>query len=346
MGRTLKGISMVDRRATNRFDSRVVVNWGLSRGAIFTEDFARNISKNGLCLVTLRPPKQNDKIDLEILSPGQNAQFARGLVKWVRPIAKQNKTEFDVGIEFVEFAKGENDFCREKKFYDFVTRVWQSLVCVTALVFISPLFLIMAVISRTVNGGHIIYRGLRVGKDKKLFTIYKFRTLKKNAESEIGDRLFNHQTDVEYYLPLGLFLRRTKLDEIPQLYNVIKGDMNLVGPRPIRPVFLNKYICSIPNYEMRFAIKPGITGSAQLRGHYYTSDRNKLRYDLIYMKNRSVLLDLKIIFLTFVKVLRAWTNLARKFFAKPSLEQTSDDPCIGPVKNTEVVEALDKCESS
>jgi hypothetical protein len=132
------------------------------------------------------------------------------------------------------------------------------------------------------------------------------------AETQIGARLLAKEDQETYYTKIGRFLKRSKLDELPQLFNVIRGEMRLVGPRPLRPIFLEQCEQSIPNYSSRFSVPPGITGVAQLRGGYYTSQRNKLRYDLIYIRRRSLLLDSQIVFLTFVKVLNRW--FSRGFF--------------------------------
>jgi lipopolysaccharide/colanic/teichoic acid biosynthesis glycosyltransferase len=164
------------------------------------------------------------------------------------------------------------------------------------LVLLAPLFLVIGLWIKLTSQGPILYRGLRVGKDRRIFTIYKFRTLQVGAEEKIGARLL---TDCDaYYTRIGKFLKRTKLDELPQLVNVLKGEMNLVGPRPVRPIFLEKLCCDVPRYPLRFAVKPGMTGLAQVRGGYFTNPKNKLRYELLYMKNRSLLLDVKLIALT------------------------------------------------
>jgi lipopolysaccharide/colanic/teichoic acid biosynthesis glycosyltransferase len=164
------------------------------------------------------------------------------------------------------------------------------------LVLMVPLFVVIGVLIKITSHGPILYRGLRVGKDGRIFTIYKFRTLQIGAEEKIGARLLTERD--AYYTCIGKFLKRTKFDELPQLINVLKGEMNLVGPRPIRPIFLEKLCCDIPRYPIRFAVKPGMTGLAQVRGGYFTNPKDKLRYELIYIKNRSLLLDLKLIALT------------------------------------------------
>jgi hypothetical protein len=137
--------------------------------------------------------------------------------------------------------------------------------------------------------------------------MYKFRTLYADSERKIGGRLLSAQDD--YYTPIGKFLKRSKLDEIPQLINVLRGEMNFVGPRPLRPIFLERYLNEIPGYADRFRVAPGMTGLAQVRGGYWTTPRNKLRYDRLYIARRSLLLDAKLVALTALKVLNRWITL-------------------------------------
>jgi len=192
--------------------------------------------------------------------------------------------------------------------YETASRVLQVAVSVVGLVFLLPVMAVLAAAIKAVSRGPIFYRGLRVGKDERVFTIYKFRTLEVGAEEKIGSRLLNH--DDPFHHRLGRFLKRTKLDEIPQLLNVIRGDMNLVGPRPIRPVFLDESRKTVSGYSGRFAVRPGMTGLAQLRGGYYTSITNKLRYDMIYIRRRSLRLDFAILTMTFVKLVQKWITKA------------------------------------
>ena len=188
--------------------------------------------------------------------------------------------------------------------------VWavQAFVSVLGLIVFSPLLLVIALTIKLTDGGAIFYRGERVGRGKRIFKIYKFRTLVEDAEKKIGARLLGIEDQGIYYTRIGRFLKRSKLDELPQLLNVIRGDMRLTGPRPVRPIFLDQFERSIANYPERFLVPPGITGVAQLRGGYYTSPRNKLRYDLIYIKRRSLLLDFQVVFLTFAKILNRWLS--------------------------------------
>ncbi|MGH7822297.1 MAG: sugar transferase [Candidatus Binatia bacterium] len=178
-----------------------------------------------------------------------------------------------------------------------------SLVALLAL---SPLMLAIAVAIKLTSKGSVLYRGQRVGRGERIFTIFKFRTLVEGAEQTIGARLLTAADRESLATPIGRLLKKSKLDELPQLLNVLKGDMRLVGPRPVRPVFLPQFKREIPGYVARLLVPPGITGIAQLRGGYYTRPRNKLRYDLSYVRNRSLLLDLKIVLLTIVKVLDRW----------------------------------------
>jgi lipopolysaccharide/colanic/teichoic acid biosynthesis glycosyltransferase len=180
------------------------------------------------------------------------------------------------------------------------SRAFQVLLCLIALALLSPIMLTVAIAVRCTSRGPICYRGKRVGKDERIFHIYKFRTLVADAEQRIGARLLKEEDQV--YTPVGRFLKKWKLDELPQLFNVIKGDMALVGPRPVRPVFLESFKREIPNYPLRFQVRPGASGLAQLRGGYWTEPRNKLRYELVYIRNQSLWFDLWLMALTVVKI--------------------------------------------
>jgi lipopolysaccharide/colanic/teichoic acid biosynthesis glycosyltransferase len=186
-------------------------------------------------------------------------------------------------------------------------RLWQVVVAAVGFVLMLPVSTVVALLIRLTSRGPILYRGLRVGCGGALFSIYKFRTLMVGAEEKIGRRLLKPGDSL--YTPIGRFLKRTKLDEIPQLLNVVHGDMNLVGPRPIRPVFLEPLEREIPRYRERFNVLPGMTGLAQLRGGYFTDPRDKLRYDLLYIRRQSWWLDFQLVTLTFVKLLNRWLTL-------------------------------------
>jgi lipopolysaccharide/colanic/teichoic acid biosynthesis glycosyltransferase len=186
-------------------------------------------------------------------------------------------------------------------------RWWQVAVAALGFLALLPVSIVIALAIKLTSRGPILYRGTRIGRGLGLFTIYKFRTLLVDAEQRIGARLVTPGDPL--YTPVGRFLRRYKLDEIPQLLNVVRGDMNLVGPRPVRPVFLATSVRDIPGYTERFRIRPGMTGLAQLRGGYFTDPRDKLRYDVVYMRHRSFWLDFRLVLATFVKLLNRWLTV-------------------------------------
>ncbi len=187
------------------------------------------------------------------------------------------------------------------------SRVWQVAVATLGLLILLPVSLAIAVATKVTSRGPVLYKGTRIGRGMEPFHIFKFRTLLVDAEQRIGARLLTPGDPL--FTPVGRFLKRTKLDEIPQLWNVVRGDMNMVGPRPIRPVFLATSMREIRNYAARFVVRPGMTGLAQLRGGYFTHPRDKLRYDILYIRNRGFWLDLKLVVATFVKLLNRWLTL-------------------------------------
>lgn len=166
----------------------------------------------------------------------------------------------------------------------------------TGLLMAAPLFAFLWVMYRLFHGGDMIFTQERIGRDGRLFTVYKVRTMVKNAESVTG-AVKCHGRDPRVF-GLGWVLRRTHLDELPQLWNVFLGDMSFVGPRPERPELAAKYLAENPAYNLRHIVRPGLTGLAQIKGSYDTAYDYKLFYDLMYAFNVSLLLDLQIIYCT------------------------------------------------
>ena len=189
----------------------------------------------------------------------------------------------------------------ERPVYDAITSTYNFLGALVGIILLSPLLVTIALAVKLTSPGPALYRGARVGRGQKTFDIFKFRTMKVGSEQKIGKRLVQQGED--HYTSIGRFLRKYRLDELSQLFNVLRRDMNLVGPRPSRPIFLADHTASIRGYERRFLVRPGITGQAQVRGGYYTSPRHKLYYDMLYIARRSVLFDLQLIVLTFVRVM-------------------------------------------
>ncbi len=182
---------------------------------------------------------------------------------------------------------------------EFVKRTLDVTVSLLALVLGSPLFLLIALGQKLTSRGPVFYRQERVGKDGKVFWIHKFRTMYTDAEKRGGPQWA--QKDDPRVTPFGRFLRKTHLDELPQFFNVLEGDMSLVGPRPERPYFVEQFIKEIPLYRRRLNVRPGITGWAQVKyGYDQTIEdvKAKLRYDLFYIENLSLRMDLKILLST------------------------------------------------
>jgi sugar transferase (PEP-CTERM system associated) len=178
-------------------------------------------------------------------------------------------------------------------------RLASMLVSVFGLLLTLPLLPFVALAIKLTSPGHLLYHQKRVGKDGAIFYCHKFRTMRADAEADSGPTWADD--DDPRITPVGRFLRTTRLDEVPQLWNVLKGEMSLIGPRPERPEFVEWLIREIPHYKLRHTIRPGITGWAQIRYKYGSSvedAREKLRYDLFYIKHMSPGLDALTIFST------------------------------------------------
>ncbi|MBD3165720.1 exopolysaccharide biosynthesis polyprenyl glycosylphosphotransferase [bacterium] len=189
--------------------------------------------------------------------------------------------------------------------YAFIKRTIDILTTSLILLVSSPVLLFAMLLIKLDSRGPVIYRQERVGRHGRIFTLFKLRTMVSDAEkgtgpvwARLGDKRVTR---------VGIMLRRMRIDELPQLFNVLKGDMSLVGPRPERPVFVEKFIDTIPFYGRRLQVRPGVTGWAQTRHGYDESEEDvkvKLRYDLYYLENMSVGLDIKILVGTVVEVLQ------------------------------------------
>ena len=161
------------------------------------------------------------------------------------------------------------------------------------LVVLSPVFLLVAIAILVGMGTPVLFCQERLGRDLRPFTLVKFRTMMRDAEAVSGPVLAEDEDP--RVTPLGRFLRTYRLDELPQLVNILLGEMSFVGPRPERAFFIEQYLSEIPAYRERFRIKPGVTGLAQVSGGYATTPDRKLKYDLIYMYHQSLLMDVRIV---------------------------------------------------
>ena len=178
-------------------------------------------------------------------------------------------------------------------------RLVDVVVALAVLAGAFPLWVALALLVRFTSPGSIIYRQQRVGQHGRPFTMYKFRTMHRDAEATTGP-VWATKEDPRY-TPLGRWLRKLRLDEVPQLVNVLKGEMSLIGPRPERPYFVDQLVREIPLYSRRHRVKPGITGLAQVKWKYDTSledVRQKVKYDLFYIENMSLRMDCKILLRT------------------------------------------------
>lgn len=177
-----------------------------------------------------------------------------------------------------------------------IKSIFDRVVAATLALFFSPLLLLIAIAIYIRMGSQILFTQPRPGKDGRIFTFYKFRTM--TDECDLNGNLL---PDKERLTALGQFLRQTSLDELPQLLNVLKGDMSFVGPRPLLVDYLNRYT---PEQARRHEVKPGITGWAQINGRNAISWEEKFQLDIWYVEHWNLWLDLKILWLTLVKVLK------------------------------------------
>lgn len=187
----------------------------------------------------------------------------------------------------------------EKKIYDKLKRIFDVFLAFLILILTLPIWPLISLAIKIEDGGPVFYKQERVGKDRKNFFLIKFRSMIPEAEKE-GPKWAEEED--KRITKVGKFLRRTHFDEIPQMINVLRGDISLVGPRPERPEFVAQLEKEIPHYHLRHLIKPGFTGWAQIKFRYGRSimdAKEKFEYDLYYLKNRNFLLDLGILLKTF-----------------------------------------------
>jgi lipopolysaccharide/colanic/teichoic acid biosynthesis glycosyltransferase len=192
------------------------------------------------------------------------------------------------------------------RFRDVALRGLDVLFSAFFLLVSLPVTIVIALLLLATSGRPVLYRGERVGRGGRVFEMLKFRTLRPDAEQRLGPHLGPElvRRTTEETTALGSRLRATQLDEIPQLWNVLRGDMSLVGPRPIRPRFFEELAGELPAYWQRLVVRPGLTGFAQIRRGYETSMAEKLAHDLEWIADRSVRLYLRTLTFTAWRVLR------------------------------------------
>lgn len=205
---------------------------------------------------------------------------------------------FDISHTF------DTPFIRTKRspvkwYYPFVKRCVDTFLSGIALLILSPILIIVAMAIKLYDGGPVIYKQTRLTKGHREFYIYKFRSMSIDAE-KTGARLASRNDS--RITPIGKIIRPTRIDELPQLFNILKGDMSIVGPRPERPEIEEQYLEYLPEFSKRLKVKAGLTGYAQVFGKYNTTPSDKLKLDLLYINQQSLFLDFRLIFHT-VKIL-------------------------------------------
>lgn len=244
--------------------------------------------------------KESDKVYILDIPAERRNELLKLCYKAEKPVYCISKIS-DILLQGGYIVKYEDRpfFCCEKYRLDrseeCIKRIFDIFCSFCALVLLMPLFLCIAICIKLEDGGPVIYKQLRCTKGGKEFNIYKFRSMVVNAEPD-GVRLAEKED--RRITRIGGFLRNTKMDELPQLINILRGDMSIVGPRPERPEFIRKIIEEVPEFEFRTYVKAGLTGYAQVQGNYATSPLDKLKWDLMYIHQYSFALDLKIIIMT------------------------------------------------
>lgn len=211
-----------------------------------------------------------------------------------------------------------------------VSRMFNVSLSLLLVILGVPVFLIISAMIKLQDGGAVIYKGIRLGKNKKPYTMYKFRTLAPDAELEIGAALLSHKHQM--VTKSGKFLRDTRLDELPQLFNIIKGDMDFMGPRPERQAIYEKYCKDIPGYDKRFMVKPGLFGYSQLFtphgapkkiraliDNYFLLKKRKLSWEIYLVLKTIITINIVITFKTASSI---WSGfIMRKVLKKYSCEK-------------------------
>lgn len=183
----------------------------------------------------------------------------------------------------------------------FIKRLFDILLSLIAIIILSPIMIVVALLIKATDKGPVLYKQCRLTKNGKRFMVLKFRSMRIDAEKDGVARLSSGDKD-DRITPIGKFIRKVRFDELPQLFNILFGDMSIVGPRPERPEIAAQYEKELPEFNLRLQAKAGLTGYAQVYGKYNTTPYDKLQMDLMYIANPSIIEDIKIMFAT-VKIL-------------------------------------------
>lgn len=248
-----------------------------------------NLDKIDVVYITGNIPEEDQKEILYLLTKEGKQIFLYSKFENLALLnANIMNIEDETFLELTDFSiSSENDFI--KRLIDLITSI--ILIIIT-----SPIMLITAILVKITSPGPVLYKQVRITKGQKEFNILKFRTMSETAEKDTGPVLAT-ANDIRV-TPIGKYLRSLRIDELPQLLNVLKGDMSLVGPRPERPHFVNQFMIENRHYYLRHNVRAGITGYAQVNGKYATDFNSKLNFDLLYIKQYSLILDIQILLQT------------------------------------------------
>jgi exopolysaccharide biosynthesis polyprenyl glycosylphosphotransferase len=250
--------------------------------------------KNINCVVVSRHLKREGRLPVALFQLFSKGIFVMDLPNFYETVLRKVPLDDLEETWFLENIEGA------AQFYDPLKRAWESAAALAIGIALLPLELLIAILVALTSRGPVIYRQTRVGKNGRPFTLYKFRSMKALAadgSAETAGAAWATKNDSRT-TPIGSFLRASHLDELPQLANILRGDISFIGPRPERPELVARLAAEIPYYTTRLLVKPGVSGWAQLN---HRADRDiadvkqKLQYDIYYLKNRSLILDLAII---------------------------------------------------
>ena len=262
------------------------------------DDLPRILTENKIDDVILTLPSNASKDISELFATLQNETVNVQLVPDIPELFRLTSSIEDIdGLPIVSVSQGPlvGWAALQKQAID-------VSVSLLSLLLLSPILILISLLIAFTSGRPIFYSQERMGLDGKTFKMFKFRTMGKSAEEETGPTWA--RPDDPRRTKIGTFLRKTSLDELPQLWNVLRGDMSIVGPRPERPIFINSFRKELPGYMLRHKVKSGMTGWAQINGwRGNTSINERLKYDIYYIDNWSLALDFKIMLLTFWRVI-------------------------------------------
>lgn len=209
----------------------------------------------------------------------------------------KNKESYEEQKKHIQYLLKHNAtiVVKKKVIYDFIKRLSDIFLSIIIFPVALILIIVFGLLIKIETPGPIFYSQIRVGKNGKFFKIYKLRSMYEDAEKNGAQWAIKDDPRIT---KVGKFIRKTRIDELPQLINIIKGDLSFIGPRPERPELIIKFSEQIPNFIDRNLVKPGLTGLAQVNGGYEMSPQEKLKWDVQYIKQRSILLDINILLKT------------------------------------------------